>query len=1208
MQKSLILSALVSITLAAAVFGQAAPIQQPLKIDRLKTHQASQLRLPLNNPASLLVNIPTQEGDLPLEMKLFSMRADNFKVLVDEGDGQLHETAAPPVRTYRGRVANVPGSRVSASLINGRLWATIYRPGKDTLFVEPVESLLPDLPGDSRHVIYRRSDVKPSGLICGNLDGILPIQNPLDDAGFAVPQAGEPAAAGGAADATPPSDAEAQAEGGVAGTSISIVKIAMDADFEFFQKNSSSVTSTVNDIENVFNDVDGLYTNDAQIAYEITTIVVRSSSDDPYTEFDSDLLLCEFRNTWNSLPESDIDRNLAQLYTGKNMTGTTIGLAWNGVVCNTGNFNACDGTFGRIDYNIVESKFLFATFKERIALSAHEIGHNWSAPHCDDAADCHIMCSVIDQCDGVNGVNDLVIESVTVDTITSYKNSVSCDKLLPDPITPPFIDNFPLGSLSSSKWIYNDGGLVSTAATNEPSATASVNLDSGADLYEDDQIRTNFILLGNASSGASVSYWTQHKGVEAGKTLLIDYLDPDDHWVNLNTITSDGVDQTNFEFWEHFVAATELSDRFRLRIRVDGSQSNDDWYIDDVNVSALVPPGNDDCSGATPVTVGVNAWSNIAATNSSGVPSACVVFNKDVWYTFAYPSACSGTVTISMCDQNPPVTADTELAAYTGSCAGLTQVACNNNSACGSPALITFTGNPGVTYIIRVGLVGSAAPTVGVFSISISQADADNDGTPDCSDGCPNDPNKTSPGACGCGVPDTDSDGDGVPNCIDGCPNDPNKTSPGSCGCGVPDTDSDNDGTPNCSDGCPNDPNKTSPGACGCGVPDTDSDLDGTPDCVDGCPNDPNKTSPGACGCGVPDTDSDNDGTPNCLDGCPNDPNKTNPGSCGCGVPDTDTDLDGTPDCVDGCPNDPNKTDPGLCGCGVPDTDSDLDGTPDCVDGCPNDPNKTDPGACGCGILDSDSDADGTPDCIDGCPNDPAKIQPGACGCGVPDNDSDNDGVPDCFDGCPNDPGKTDPGDCGCGVPETDSDSDGTPDCIDGCPNDPGKTSPGACGCGVPDTDSDGDGVPNCIDGCPNDPGKTSPGPCGCGVPESDSDGDGVPNCIDGCPNDPGKTSPGSCGCGVSEVDSDGDGVADCIDQCPGFDDLIDRNENGIPDGCEGTPCIGDIDGSGAVDGADLGLLLSAWGTDDAQADLDGSGTVDGADLGLLLSAWGACP
>ncbi|MCC7292635.1 MAG: thrombospondin type 3 repeat-containing protein [Phycisphaerales bacterium] len=150
---------------------------------------------------------------------------------------------------------------------------------------------------------------------------------------------------------------------------------------------------------------------------------------------------------------------------------------------------------------------------------------------------------------------------------------------------------------------------------------------------------------------------------------------------------------------------------------------------------------------------------------------------------------------------------------------------------------------------------------------------------------------------------DNDRDGDGTPDCVDGCPDDPGKTEPGVCGCGVPDTDTDGDGTADCNDGCPDDPNKTDAGICGCGVPDTDTDGDGTADCNDGCPEDPNKIEPGVCGCGVPDTDTDGDGTADCNDGCPEDPNKTEPGVCGCGVPDTDTDGDGVADCEDNCPD-----------------------------------------------------------------------------------------------------------------------------------------------------------------------------------------------------------------------------------------------------------------------------------------------------------------
>ena len=258
---------------------------------------------------------------------------------------------------------------------------------------------------------------------------------------------------------------------------------------------------------------------------------------------------------------------------------------------------------------------------------------------------------------------------------------------------------------------------------------------------------------------------------------------------------------------------------------------------------------------------------------------------------------------------------------------------------------------------------------------AIAVPDTDGDGCPDATDGCPTDPLKCAPGACGCGVADTDTDGDGTANCNDGCPNDPTKTAPGSCGCGVADTDTDGDGTADCKDGCPADANKTAPGICGCGVADTDTDGDGTADCKDGCPADANKTAPGICGCGVADTDTDGDGTADCKDGCPADANKTAPGICGCGVADTDTDGDGTADCNDGCPADANKTAPGICGCGVADTDSDGDGTADCNDGCPADANKTAPGICGCGVADTDTDGDGVADCKDNCDNIPNPAQ-----------------------------------------------------------------------------------------------------------------------------------------------------------------------------------------------------------------------------------------
>lgn len=66
----------------------------------------------------------------------------------------------------------------------------------------------------------------------------------------------------------------------------------------------------------------------------------------------------------------------------------------------------------------------------------------------------------------------------------------------------------------------------------------------------------------------------------------------------------------------------------------------------------------------------------------------------------------------------------------------------------------------------------------------------------------------------------------------------------------------------------------------------------------------------------------------------------------------------------------------------------------------------------------------------------------------------------------------------------------------------------------------------------------------------------------------------------------------------------IDRCRIDVPD-----PCPGDLDGDGAVNAADLAILLGDWGHDPASdADLTGDGFVNAADLAVLLGAWGDCP
>jgi hypothetical protein len=50
----------------------------------------------------------------------------------------------------------------------------------------------------------------------------------------------------------------------------------------------------------------------------------------------------------------------------------------------------------------------------------------------------------------------------------------------------------------------------------------------------------------------------------------------------------------------------------------------------------------------------------------------------------------------------------------------------------------------------------------------------------------------------------------------------------------------------------------------------------------------------------------------------------------------------------------------------------------------------------------------------------------------------------------------------------------------------------------------------------------------------------------------------------VMSVDADQDGVLDSVDICPGFDDKVDSDADGIPDGCDA-----DVDGDGVHDARD---------------------------------------
>ena len=391
--------------------------------------------------------------------------------------------------------------------------------------------------------------------------------------------------------------------------------------------------------------------------------------------------------------------------------------------------------------------------------------------------------------------------------------------------------------------------------------------------------------------------------------------------------------------------------------------------------------------------------------------------------------------------------------------------------------------------------------------------------------------------------PTFDSDGDGIPDYEDSFPFNPSEiTDYDGDGSGDnADNDDDNDGIIDLLDDCPF-------GIIGQGADfdgdgckdseDDDDDNDGFADEVDDCPQ--GMTGIGndldSDGChNAEDTDIDGDGILNGDDDFELDPTE-----------DTDSDGDGVGDNGDEFPNDVNEA-----------IDSDGDGVGDNSDEFPNDANET-TDSDGDGVGDNedeydydanettDSDGDGIGDNSDAFPND-ANESSDFDGDGIGDNideDVDGDNVSDDEDAFPADPSEW-----------NDTDEDGIGDNADAFPNDINESA-----------DSDGDMVGDNADAFPNDINESA-----------DSDGDMVGDNADAFPNNANESS-----------DSDEDGIGDNADICPGGDDLVDTDNDQIPDYCD---LLVDSDGDGFDDSIDaFPNDINEW------VDSDGDGIGNNAD------------
>lgn len=361
-----------------------------------------------------------------IRLQPFTMRAPDAKLLVQTING-LVDTPWPEPRTYRG-VAEGMDADVAASIIDGKVSMMILPrdPAQPSWFVQPLTDAVPGMPSQA-HVVYRSTDVLPTDAACGvdEFNGHPGAQMQPQPPGVPLGQRLQQLAPAAAPIDVNKPDAE---EGGVAGEGgIAVanirVQIAYDADVEFYQANGSSVLNTIYDMELIMNQVGLIYQNQVAIAYTDTGIIVRTVEPDPYSATEVNALICQFGENWNI--NNYFTRDVAHLFSGKDFDGSTVGYGWIGAVC-AGNFNNCNPSGSALNYSIVQSRFT-TDLTSRVQDTAHELGHNWNACHCNTGGNCgggtsNPACGIMTS----NISGQTTFDPAALSAITSYRDSRPC--------------------------------------------------------------------------------------------------------------------------------------------------------------------------------------------------------------------------------------------------------------------------------------------------------------------------------------------------------------------------------------------------------------------------------------------------------------------------------------------------------------------------------------------------------------------------------------------------------------------------------------------------------------------------------------------------------------------------------------------------------------------------------------------------------------
>ncbi len=248
-------------------------------------------------------------------------------------DAVGREALGSELQIYRGSLADSTGSWARIVIADGLPRGLVFD-GKEMYAIEAEE-------GEAR--IYRLADmeVAPGALACGHAgaarNGAELFKTVIDETAPVV------LAAQGAT---------------------SEIDVAVVADFEFATDKGGNAEAAM---ITRMNNVDGIFSSQLGVQINVGRVDVFDSSDDPFTDQTNASSLLDEVADFRSGSAAQRANGLTHLFTGRNLDGSTVGIAFGGALC-----------LNRFGAGLTQ-----ATGSVTIdsLIVAHELGHNFGAPH-----------------------------------------------------------------------------------------------------------------------------------------------------------------------------------------------------------------------------------------------------------------------------------------------------------------------------------------------------------------------------------------------------------------------------------------------------------------------------------------------------------------------------------------------------------------------------------------------------------------------------------------------------------------------------------------------------------------------------------------------------------------------------------------------------------------------------------------------------------